>query len=628
MTSSHCHNFRKPRFHPVLALVLIFVICGLIAITLHEPQPRTHDEFSYAVLANAVADGHLARLTPVLPEFFETFHVLVRPVYASKYFPAQGIFLGIGERATGHPAVGAWLSSAMAAAAVVWMLQACIDPSWSLLGGLLMALQYGIFSYWSQSYWGGMVAALGGSLFFGATRRLWDRFSVANACWMSLGLVILATSRPSEGLVAVSPLGIFFLYRLCRNRRWSESGFWTKLVLPCSIVVGLGATAMGTYNRAITGSAFTTPYSLHEKQYQESPPYVFMSMRSPIEYSSPVLAYYYHVQENRLWALQRNPAAWIGTVGRKLGTWWAFYCGAWLSIPLVLPGVLNKKTRYWQIAVFLLLLYLALTTLPHETGPRMMLDLVAVAQLALLWVTFDGFWSHIAIATGCLVMFLTLFSKWDFPHYFAPAACLVLYLQVQGLKYIWNWKPHSEPQLQNLSRTERRRLARENKSRAVSTSNLRWIVYALPVLCFLSLTLRVAGRRLGWNDDPHGPDRQALLMNDWSLKRSELEKWMEHQPTPQLVFVRYSQHHNVNFEWVYNHANIMHSHVIWARDLGVEHNRELLKLLPDRTVWLLEADAADPQLVSYSTVDSQWPGPVPGSALPEYAATEHEDLNW
>jgi hypothetical protein len=144
----------------------------------------------------------------------------------------------------------------------------------------------------------------------------------------------------------------------------------------------------------------------------------------------------------------------------------------------------------------------------------------------------------------------------------------------------------------------------------------------------MSLVLRVAGRRLGWNNDPHGPDRQALVMDDWSVKRSELEKWMEHQPTPQLVFVRYSAHHNVNFEWVYNHANLMHSHVIWARDLGVEHNRSLLKLVPDRTVWLLEADADNPQLVSYSSVDSQWAGPVPGSTLPEYAATEHEDLNW
>jgi hypothetical protein len=61
---------------------------------------------------------------------------------------------------------------------------------------------------------------------------------------------------------------------------------------------------------------------------------------------------------------------------------------------------------------------------------------------------------------------------------------------------------------------------------------------------------------------------------------------------------------------MYNHADIMHSHVIWARDLGAEHNRLPLQLLPDRTVWLLEADRREPQLVAYSEVDNQAQQPV------------------
>jgi hypothetical protein len=178
---------------------------------LHEPVPRTHDEFSYVLLGETLAHGQASMVPPPTPEFFETFHVLVRPVYASKYFPAQGVFLALGERLTGHPAVGVWLSSGLAAAATTWMLQAWIGPSWALLGGVLMGLQFGVFSYWSQSYWGGMVAALGGALFFGATRRLWYRFSAASALLVALGLLILANSRPSEGLMAVTPLGGIFL---------------------------------------------------------------------------------------------------------------------------------------------------------------------------------------------------------------------------------------------------------------------------------------------------------------------------------------------------------------------------------------------------------------------------------
>src|SRR6266704_3983502 len=84
----------------------VFLGCVLIAVILHEPVPRIHDEFSYALMGDTLAHGHVANAAPPLPEFFDTFHVFVHPVYASKYFPAQGIFLAVGERLTGHPAVG------------------------------------------------------------------------------------------------------------------------------------------------------------------------------------------------------------------------------------------------------------------------------------------------------------------------------------------------------------------------------------------------------------------------------------------------------------------------------------------------------------------------------------------
>jgi len=136
--------------------------------------------------------------------------------------------------------------------------------------------------------------------------------------------------------------------------------------------------------------------------------------------------------------------------------------------------------------------------------------------------------------------------------------------------------------------------------------------------------LRVEGRLTGWwKDDPHSLDRETLLMNDWSLDRANIDKWLEQQPTPQLVFVRYSPHHNVIFEWVYNHADIMHSHVIWARDLGTEHNKLLLNLLPDRTVWLVEADRREPQLIPYDKANK-----MPTSASSRPAETKEQNQEW
>jgi hypothetical protein len=152
-------------------------------------------------------------------------------------------------------------------------------------------------------------------------------------------------------------------------------------------------------------------------------------------------------------------------------------------------------------------------------------------------------------------------------------------------------------------------LARQNESGQHRIFGLRGFVYLLPILCVISLAVRVGGRLNGWKEDPHGPDRGTLVLGDWATRRADLELWLEQQAAPQLVFVRYSRRHNVNNEWVYNHANIMTSNVIWARDLGAEHNKLLLNLLPDRMAWLLDADTIGLQLIPYSKGDSNATAP-------------------
>jgi hypothetical protein len=66
-----------------------------------------------------------------------------------------------------------------------------------------------------------------------------------------------------------------------------------------------------------------------------------------------------------------------------------------------------------------------------------------------------------------------------------------------------------------------------------------------------------------------------------------------------LVIVRYASSHNVLEEWVYNHADIDASRIVWARDMGPAANRELLDYYRGRKTWVLDADAADPEPTPY-----------------------------
>ncbi len=75
-----------------------------------------------------------------------------------------------------------------------------------------------------------------------------------------------------------------------------------------------------------------------------------------------------------------------------------------------------------------------------------------------------------------------------------------------------------------------------------------------------------------------------------SSERARILVRLEALPRQQLVIVHYHPEHDPLQEWVYNNADIDGSKVVWARDMGPEQNRELIRYYENRQAWLVEAD--------------------------------------
>ena len=75
-----------------------------------------------------------------------------------------------------------------------------------------------------------------------------------------------------------------------------------------------------------------------------------------------------------------------------------------------------------------------------------------------------------------------------------------------------------------------------------------------------------------------------------------------------LVIVRYERGHNPHVEWVYNGADIDNAKIVWARQMTLAQDKQLIEYFKGRQTLLLNADAHPPKLTPYSAqVQSQRP---------------------
>jgi hypothetical protein len=549
-----------------------------IATGIHEPW--VHDEFSYLLAADTFARGRMTNPAPPLPEFFESPHILVVPSYTSKYPPGQGLVLAAGLALTGRPIAGVWLGCGLFASCLCWMLQAWSSRRWALTVTLLMVVTLGMSSYWAQSYWGGMVAASGGALLFGGLRRVLRAPQLGPSVLMALGVLILANTRPYEGVLVTTFSGLVLGVWFVRDRQSNHFARLKLCVIPACVVLACGALLMAFYNRAVTGSAATTPYTIHTQQYFSRGPFVFSSAQMPAREPVERVKNYYRdetaseVETRSIARIAPNTAEqFLGsartTFGIAMGRPRLQYAGVFIGLALLTAiwflrstavillgalgaGLLEAVMSWYAPAHIGVLGFLVLTA--------WMITFCATAlRQQWTWVTIAG--PFVAALGGSLVW-------WWWPHYSAPVTPLLLAALAITCQSV------------------------ERRTAAVS---LRRVGLVLSILLAVH-SLRIAV--------VHGfPETAAAESRTPPVKRrSDILRRLHRQEGQHLVFVRYHDSISPNEEWVYNTGDLPTARVIFAHDLGAR-NPELMAAFADRSCWLLSISPGNVRLEVYPQRD-------------------------
>lgn len=175
--------------------------------------------------------------------------------------------------------------------------------------------------------------------------------------------------------------------------------------------------------------------------------------------------------------------------------------------------------------------------------------------------------SRLAVLIIGVCLFGFLFEKSQFIHYTAPLMPLFLYLVYRSFQHLstWRWR-----------------------EKAIGKPFVFFTLIAYMGFCGSTLyNLPVA------ETEPF-PLRRSMILQELKAKGGQ-----------HLILVHYTAKHEVNWEWVYNEADIENAPVVWAIDMGGEANRGLLEQFHNRQIWYFNADDYHWELVPFTPTNSK-----------------------
>lgn len=354
-------------FSALLLRIAILPLCPI-------PLPFSPNDFSSLLAADTFAHGRLTNPTPSMWTHFESIHITMQPTYMSMYFPAQGLVMAAGKVLLGDPWFGILISCALMCAAICWMLQAWLPPTWALLGGVLAILRLGLFSYWINTYTGGAaISALGGALVLGALPRLMKTVRFRYGMLMAAGIVLLATTRPYEGLLVCLPVSVVLgHWALFQKNRPPVAVLLRRAVAPLALIIAAGAW-LGYYDYRAFGSALTLPYTIARSTYAVAPYYVWQSPHPMPNYRHAEMRRFYTESELVGFARLHSLSGFIPQTLVKF-TWAVMFFAGTALLPLFFMGrrvLLDRRIRFlvWCLPIWTVGMAIGVYLIPHYLAP-------------------------------------------------------------------------------------------------------------------------------------------------------------------------------------------------------------------------------------------------------------------
>jgi hypothetical protein len=209
--------------------------------------------------------------------------------------------------------------------------------------------------------------------------------------------VILANSRPYEGLLASLPAAVALLLWMTGPKRPPAQVMIRRVVLPIFLLLAAAGSWMACYFWRVTGSPFRMPYQVNGAIYAAAPYFVFQSPHPEPVYRHDVIRRFY-LRLEAGYVRARSVKGFARETALKIGTIWIFYLGVALTAPLIaLPWVLRDRRIRWLV--------IAGTT---------------------------------CLAGASLSMFYAA-------HYVAPITGIIVAVIVQGMRHLRAWRWEGKP---------------------------------------------------------------------------------------------------------------------------------------------------------------------------------------